>query len=609
MNKITSPIKNYFKVNKLIYDLLEKSVLKYFVLVIILLLLNTFLEILTLSLLLPILTTFMETQNIVSSFIISLMPEKFLILNDNNKIQILLLIFVGFFLLKNVVYVYLTYIKYFLIFRILGSTSKNLYLSYIRKPYYFFLNFNSSLAMRNFQTEIPEFTRLIFSIINLIQEIALTVAIFLFLFIVNAKVTLIVFISISFISIFYLLLIKPILEKWAKSRQFYTNLKIKNILESFQSIKEIKIFNKELNSVDLFNYNNEKAITNTRKERTLGQMPRVFFEILILIVLVFAFSILLKDGYSTNKIVTILGIYFFSAMRILPSINRIISSFQDYSTTYPAAEIIFKETLKLDQIKSETNISKFDDRKLNFDNEINIENISFKYTNTNRYILQNLNLKIKKNSIIGIFGKTGNGKSTLINIITGLLSPNNGSIYCDNFDITKNKRAWQNLIGYVAQNVYLSDDTIENNIKFENFTREKETTEKLVNKKELNNDLLMKVSIDAGLTEFLDKLDKGFKSTTGESSLKISGGQKQRIGIARALYRNPQILLLDEATSSLDSNTEKEILTRLENLKDKITIIIISHKKDNFRMCDEVYELKEGKLFNNNIEKNSKVSL
>ena len=441
MNKIISSIKNYFKVNKLIYELLEKSVLKYFVLVTILLILNTFLEILTLSLLLPILTTFMETQNIVSSFIISLMPENFSVLNNNDKIQLMLLIFVAFFLLKNIVYVYLTYIKYFLIFRILGSTSKNLYLSYIKKPYEFFTNFNSSLAMRNFQTEIPEFTRLIFSIINLIQDIVLTVAIFIFLFIVNTKVTLTVFFSISLIGIIYLLFIKPILEKWAKSRQFYTNLKIKNILESFQSIKEIKIFNKELNSVELFNYNNEKAIANTRKERTLGQMPRVFFEILILIVLVFAFSILLKDGYSTNKIVTILGIYFFSAMRILPSINRIIVSFQDYSTAFPAAEVIFNETLKLDKIKSETIDGKSDDKKLDFNNEINIENVSFKYANTNRYILQNLNLKIKKNSVIGIFGKTGNGKSTLINIITGLLNPIKGSINCDGNDISKNKRA------------------------------------------------------------------------------------------------------------------------------------------------------------------------
>ena len=289
-----------------------------------------------------------------------------------------------------------------------------------------------------------------------------------------------------------------------------------------------------------------------------------------------------------------MGVYFFSATRILPSINRIMISFQDYSTAYPAAEVISKETLKLDNIKSEIAIDKTYDNKLNFKNEINLENISFKYANTNRYILQNLNLKIKKNSIIGIYGKTGNGKSTLINVITGLLKPTEGSIYCDDFEISTNNRAWQNLIGYVAQNVYLSDDTIENNIKFENFTREKQINDQIK-----TNVFLERILIDAGLKEFVDNLDKGLQSKTGESAIKISGGQKQRIGIARAMYRNPQIFLLDEDTSSLDSNTEKEILTRLENLKEKKTIIIISHKKDNFRMCDQVYELRQGNLFKN----------
>ena len=595
MNFKVLSIKNFFRIQKKIYFLLEKSIRKYFFLVIILLLLNTFLEILTLSLLLPILSTFVETKNILSNFITSFLPDTFSLLNNRDKLQFLLLLFVGVFLFKNLISVFLTYTKYYLIFRILGTTSKNLFLSYIKKPYDFFLNFNSSLAMRNFQTEIPEFTRLIFSIITLIQDLVLTIAIFIFLFLVNAKVTVAVFLSVTIVGAIYLFFIKTVLGNWAKSRQFYTNLKIKNILESFQSIKEIKIFNKESNSVNLFNYNNKMAIANTRKERTLAQMPKIFFEILILGVLTFAFLILMKNGYTNGEIITILGIYFFSAIRIMPSINRVIISLQDYSTCFPSAEVIYEETINLKNIESDKSIDKLDTSKLNFNHEIRLENISFKYANTTRFILKDLNLRIRKNSIIGVFGKTGNGKSTLMNIITSLLNPTAGSIHCDDLDIAKNKRSWQNLIGYVAQNVYLPDDTIENNIKFENFTTNSNKNDKELSHK-IDDNYLQKAIDDAGLVDFLNNLEKGLQSMTGESSLKISGGQKQRIGIARAIYRKPDILLLDEATSSLDNKTEKEILTRLENLKDKITIIIVSHKKDNFKMCDQVFELKDGKL-------------
>ena len=599
--KLTA-IKNFFLMHKKIYFLLEKKIHKHFLIVIILLLISTFLEILTLSLIVPILSTFMETQTFLSNYITSLFPDSFLLLEDENKLEILLLLFVGIFLLKNVVSIILIHTKYFLIFTILKSVSKNLYLAYINKPYEFFVNFKSSMAMRNFQSEIPMFTRLIFSVITLVQDVALTLAIFVFLFIVNAKVTVAVFLSITIVGFIYFYIIKSILSRWAKSRIFFENLKIKNILESFQSIKEIKIFNKIKNSVDLFNYNNEMSIVNTRKERTLAEMPKVFFEIIILGIFILTFFLLIKSGHTSGEIITILGIYFFSSIRIMPTINRTIISLQNYTFCYPSMEIVYGETIKLNNLISYENPDNSNEIELNFENEIKLENVSFKYDGSNQLILKDLNLRIKKNSIIGIHGKTGNGKSTLMNIINGLLNPTTGSIYCDDFDIAYTKRSWQNLIGYVAQNVYLSDDTIENNIKFENFSTLTEKNDAKLNYK-IHDKVLQKAVHDSGLSEFINNLEKGLQSTTGESSLKISGGQKQRIGIARAVFRNPEVLLLDESTSSLDNKTEKEILTRLLNLKNKMTIIIISHKKDNFKICDQVFELKDGKLYED-IKKN-----
>ena len=276
----------------------------------------------------------------------------------------------------------------------------------------------------------------------------------------------------------------------------------------------------------------------------------------------------------------------------MPCMNRIINSSQNIKFCLPSMDIIYKECQKLNKSESDRNS---DSSKLNFNNEIKLDNVSFQYPKNDFFILKNINLKIKKNSITGIFGKSGNGKTTLVNIITGLLSPSSGFIYCDSVNISQKTSSWQKLLTYVPQNVYLYDDTIENNIKF-NIVEKKKFGKSNVS--EMEQDVVLKNAIDlAGLTAFIDSLENGLQSTTGELSAKISGGQKQRIGIARAIYKNSEILILDEATNSLDNKAEEEILNKLYNLKNKLTIIIVSHNKDNFRICDQIFELKNGFLY------------
>ena len=599
---LNKSIKKFFSMHKKIFFLLEKETHKQFMIVLFLTLLSTFFEILTLSLIVPILSTFMETQTFLSRYVTSFFPDSFMMLQDNKKLEILLIVFIAVYLLKNVISIFLIHSKYFLVFTTFKTVSKNLFLSYVNKPYDFFLDFKSSKAMRNFQSEIPMFTRLIFTVITLFQDILLTVAIFIFLFIVNPQVTIAVSLSVSFVACVYFFLIKSKIKKWADSRIFFENLKIKNILETFLLIKEVKIFNKLNKSLNLFNYNNEMSIVNTRKERTLADLPKIFFEVLILGVFILSFFILVRNGSSTGEVITLLGIYFFSAMRIMPSVNRTIISFQNYTFCYPSMDIVYNETVKLNESIVYEIPDNSNNLKIKFEKEIRLKNISFKYKDSNQYILKNLDLTIRKNSMIGIYGKTGNGKSTLMNILNGLLNPTSGSIYCDDYDILYMKRSWQDIIGYVAQNVFLSDDTIKNNIQFSSFDLADNTDAEELNKK-IEYEDLQKAIYKSGLNEFINNLEKGLQSPVGETAVKISGGQKQRIGIARAVFKNPEILLLDEATSSLDNNTEKEILDKVQNLKDHLTVVIISHKKDNFKICDQVFELKNGKLYEDH-EKN-----
>ena len=585
--------KKLFSMREQIFFLLQKKIYKKFFVVIILLSFVTLFEILTLSIIFPIVSTFMQTKSLISNFITSSFPTSFATLNPDKQLHILLSIFIFFFILKNIINIFLIYFKNYLAYEIFKSVSNQMYISYIHQPYIFFLNFNSSAAIRNFQSEIPMFSRLVFSIINLIQDIVLTCSIIGFLFFINFLATSLIIIAISFVGLLYFFSIKNLLKKWAKSRIFYENLKIKNILESFQGIREIKIFQAQNNILNLFNYNNSAASSNTRKERTLAEIPKIFFEVLILFIFILIFIFLIKFGYSSSEIVLLLSVYFFSAIRIMPCINRIINSSQNIKFCLPSMDIIYKECQKLNKSESDRNL---DSSKLNFNNEIKLDNVSFQYPKNDFFILKNINLKIKKNSITGIFGKSGNGKTTLVNIITGLLNPSSGFIYCDSADISQKKSSWQKLLSYVPQNVYLYDDTIENNIKFKIFEEKKEFNKS--NFTEMQQDVFLKKAIDlAGLSSFIDSLENGLQSTTGELSAKISGGQKQRIGIARAIYKNSKILILDEATNSLDRSAEDEILNQLYNLKNKLTIIIISHNKDNFRICDQIFELKNGFLY------------
>jgi len=595
MNLEFKLFKKLFSIHDKIFFLLQKKIYKNFLFVIILLSFVTFFEILTLSLIVPIVSTFMQTKSLISNVITASFPNSFALLNTDKQLQILLLIFIFFFILKNIINIFLIHFKNYLIFEIFKSVSSKMYMSYIRQPFIFFLNFNSSVAIRNFQSEIPMFSRLVFSIITLIQDLVLTCSIIGFLFFINFLATLLIIIAISLVGLVYFFFINNLLKKWAQSRIFYENLKIKNILESFQGIREIKISQTENNVLNLFNHNNSAASSNTQKERTLAEFPKIFFEILILFIFILIFIFLIKFGYSSSEIVLLLSVYFFSAIRIMPCMNRIIISIQNFKFCLPSMEIIYNECQKL---KKSEFVRSLDNSKLNFNNEIKLDNITFQYPKNELFILKNINLKIKKNSIVGIFGKSGNGKTTLVNIITGLLSPSSGSIYCDSTDISQETSSWQKLLSYVPQNVYLYDDSIENNIKFKIFEEKKDFNKGNVIKME--QDLVLANAIDlAGLSAFIDSIQNGLQSTTGEHSAKISGGQKQRIGIARAIYKNSEILILDEATNSLDSKAEEEILNKLYNLKNKLTIIIISHNKDNFKICDQIFELKDGFLYKN----------
>ena len=357
-------------------------------------------------------------------------------------------------------------------------------------------------------------------------------------------------------------------------------LSVKNLQQGIDGIKAIKLAGIENKFLSYFNFHISKCASISTKMLILQMVPRYYLEFLAIVSLTGLIFFFLYLDYSFDKLVVIVGLFAAAAFKILPSINRILSSFVNMRYGLASIEVIYSD-IKL--IPPLNNFNDFTKKKLRLTSKITLKNISYS-TNTKQKIIENLNFEIKANTTIGIMGKSGSGKSTLIEIIVGILNPNKGEIVIDSKNINQVKREWQNNIGYIPQSIYLLDDTIRKNITL---------TDK-------NSDVDEKSFLTAmqysQSQNFVNNLPEKAQTYVGEFGVKLSGGQRQRVGIARALYYEHDLLILDEATSSLDEETEKEIMNTINLMKSKKTIIICSHKKEILKECDKIYVVENKKL-------------
>lgn len=554
-----------------IYNSSEKRMLKIFFFLSIL---GMFLEMLGIGLVIPFLN--LLTENNYSLNILNFLSKEFNI-NINNKELIILssslILFV--FIIKTF---FLTYVSYkqinFLIHLKINITDK-LFALYLKKPFIFHVHKNSSELIRNLEdsTQILIYTK---SVLNLFTETTVVFGL-LFLLLLNEPIGTIsatLFVAVSGYTFYFFIRNKALI--WGADRQKNENLRLEHLQNSFRFIKDIKILNKEDYFINKFSKKN--TITNLaqlKQDFTLS-LPRLWFELIT----IFGFIILIlvitsfEDKYKS--IIPLLGFFAAVSFRAIPSITKILNAIQHMRFAYPVSENYIKEFQIYNEKKEKTNNNL---GSFIFLKKIEIKNIKFSYPESKKIILDNINFEILRGSSVGIFGNSGVGKTTLVNIILGLLDPQEGQINIDGENLVNFKRNWQNRIGYVPQNIYLSNDNIKRNIALG-------IKDELIDMKKI--DYCLKAS---SLEKFVLELSNGLNTKLGEFGDKISGGQKQRIGIARALYNNPEMLILDEYTSSLDPDTEKEIVNEVNSLKKRNTILTISHKLLTLKFCDNIYNL------------------
>lgn len=568
---------NILKVN----SILSKKIKSKFLMLFFLILFGMVLEVFGIGLLIPILKAILEPETLVSNIYIISLADFFHLETsfEISKFALIFLLLLYFF--KAVFLILISYLQNKFISSFTASISNKLFSSYLNKDYQFHLITNSSILIKNIQLEISNFTNFLISFLSLFTEVALAFSIILTLFVIEPLGTIIAFVFFGLASTIFHQLTKKKVSKWGLIREELDGKISKNITEALSGVKEVKLSNSEFFFVNNLETLNQNKAVMLSKSLTLRQIPRFYLELLSVFSLTGFVFVMLFQNKQIESVIVILGVFVAATFRILPSINRILSSLQNIKYYQSSIDVIFEELVNYTPI-SNLKIEVF--QSIEMKSKLSIKQLEFYYLNSRR-ILKNINVVIHKGSTVGIIGQSGAGKSTLVNIISGLFKPSSGTIVIDEkFNIHSNVTSWQKLLGYVSQEVFLIDDSIINNVAFG------------VLPEEIDEDLVKNSLLKAQLLDYVCELSDGLNTRVGERGVQLSGGQKQRLGIARALYRQPEILILDEATSALDIQTENEIMNSLENLKGSMTILIVTHRHVTLNICDSIYSIENGYL-------------
>ncbi len=531
---------------------------------------TTFIEGLSIAIIFPILEIFINKEN--DNFLHYLIPN----LKDENILLLLLVIISTIFFVKSL------FLALFAWWRTGYHRELNKYFrvkllkNYILNNYLFFIKNKPSILLRNSYTEISFLIQSIDSFLKLISEIFVFLIIFFILLYFQPKFTFFIFIIFLLFGIFYFSFIKKKLTLWSNNKIFYTGKIIQNLQQTFDSIKFIKIRNLERRIMDDYNKNVEGFSTYTRLQMFASEIPKIFLEIIGVGAILFLMYLIYDENQADlSYLIPTLGLLAISAFRILPCINRIMNNAQNILNSVASINAVIKN-LNLDKEfnKEEKNLKSL------FNDKLEIKKLSYKYPDSDYFVLKDINLSIYKNEFVCISGESGTGKTTLADLILGLLKPTIGEILIDNRKLEdKEIINWQKKIGFVPQNIILFNDTFKENITFSKsgFTFDKKAFDNAVK----NSQLLDFISSKQQKEEFL----------IDEKGKNISFGQIQRIGIARALYFNPEILILDEFTSALDFENQEKILNVIKNISGKKTIIIISHSKRVMESADKIIHI------------------
>ena len=563
-------INDFIKITKIV----PKKINYRFFIFILFLTISSVLELVSISALIPIAEIFMNGQSSFK-FLNDFFQDLSKLFAKSVDIYSILFVFLTIVIIKSIFLIFFSYWTNKFSQNIYKSISQSLLQKYFNNNYYFFLNHKSSDLTRNVLIETKNIGATVFCYLKAFTEIFIFFSIGVLILIIDFKSSLILIISFLFFASIYFIFTKKIIYNFGQIRQISTGRLLKVLQEIFGSIKDIKLKKSENFFEKLFGKDINDFTIAAYKSNTINEIPRYLIEVVFVFILLLIIFTNMSSNNDFQKIIPLLAVYLAAGFRILPGVVKLSGYLQTIQSLKPSLDLLYKEFNDTERYneKRENIIND----NINFNNDIVLDKLSFGFGK--KSIFKDLNLNIKNKSVTGIIGDSGSGKSTLVNLLLGFLKPDKGCIKINNIDIKNFIFKWQSNIGYVSQNIFLLDSTLKENIAFG------------INQEKINIEQLNKVIKSTHLEQFVKNLDNGLNTKIGEKGSWISGGQTQRIAIARELYRNPSILILDEATTGLDEMTEEKILKKIIELKNEITIIIVSHNKNTLKICDQIINL------------------
>lgn len=459
--------------------------------------------------------------------------------------------------------------------------------AYLRRNYEFFLNTNSSVILRGIGADVSGVYQILLCCFTIIAEMMNVILLGIFLFITDPFITVsaMILAGVSFLVITFGF--KGKMKRAGLNMRQFSALKNQYSYQAVMGIKEITVLNRRKQFIDQFKEAAELEAKTSLTNGFLTACPDRILEGVCITGFMGIVCMEIAIGKDLNTFIPVLGTFAMGAFRILPSISKLSSRINLIVFYRPCLQSTYDNLRKISQYEGE-NWSKVEeektyvDEKVSFQSCLEIKNISWKYLSAQNNVLQGLSLTIHKGESVAFIGASGAGKTTLADVIMGLLQPQTGSVEMDGKDIFSMPHQWSRIIGYVPQSVFLIDDTVRSNVAFG------------LKREDVSDDKIWIALEEAQLKEFVESLPYGLDTIVGERGVKFSGGQRQRIAIARALYENPDILVLDEATAALDTETENAVMESIDALQGSKTLIIVAHRLTTIRNCDRIYEIRDG---------------
>lgn len=598
------------------YKLFSRKQKKQLIILFFLMLFGAFLEVLGVSLIVPLVSVIMQENVIQNNKVVQCICTLLHIRSNKTFLIVCILVLIFVFIFKDLYLMFEIYVQNRFIYNGRFQIQQRLMNTYLDCGYEYYLNASSSEIVRIMQQDVKNAFLLLFNLLNFTTELIVSLVLVIAVFVINPLMSMLVGIVLALTMLVIAKVAKPMLHRQGEILQESSEQTNKWLIQMVNGIKEIMVGNKQEFFRENFNYHGKRLVRAERWNGLLGNVPRLLIEMASIVSMLFALLVAVMSGAEVSKLVPAIAAFAMAALKLMPSANRISSALNLVAYYEPSLNNVLEnldlfddENIKMNSVVKEMKKTFVREKRGNLEtsaeiksmqqtekkvlgnfynmtlqHQVELKNISYHYPDTKQMVLQNVDMVIPIGKSIGIVGVSGSGKTTVVDIILGLLNPQSGEVLIDGMLLKENYGQWLSCIGYIPQMIFMLDDTIRANVAF-GISPEKVEEEKV-----------LKALEEAQLRDFIEKLPDGLDTRIGERGIRLSGGQRQRIGIARALYPNPELLFFDEATSALDMETETAIMESINRLHGRKTLVIIAHRLATIAECDMVYRVENGRI-------------